>query len=222
MGDFEDAEKREYKRFRLKFQVEIENLNNNKVLSLISRDLSIRGMGISKLAPEGMEIFTEEELLPDVPVKVKLLLPGCGDEIAFRGKVKWSERTKTGIWRVGIVFERPQKVIDKYNIKTGYGTKSEYDLKEYYCLFRIEVRKKGSSVFHIGLSANINNVGMQFFSDVLFHVNTPIEIQMYVFDTYKKRLIKGSVLWARQEEGEAFRVGVRFDNPISIEGLEQL
>jgi len=210
-------EKRRDKRIALKFQVEIEVLHNHKVLSLISRDISTGGLGISKLAPEGMEIFTKEELFPDAMVRVNLILPGCDEEINLKGVVAWSERSKTGIWRAGIGFENPQMAIDRYNIIKESGATDKRTSVRYCHLFQIELRRLKEKQSHIGLSANLSSYGMQVFSDISLPNGTAIEVKMPIFGTDKKLIAKGLINWVRYEGEDTWRMGVRFNEPLAID-----
>jgi hypothetical protein len=219
--DYNYLEKRQYKRLRLKFQVEIENLQNHQILSLISRDISVGGMGISKLAPEGMEIFTEEELETDAPIGIRLILPGSDGELVLKGIVKWAERTKTGIWKAGIEFDEPQVDINKYYIKPNF-VEGKRKGERYNRLFQIEVKKQGSNKIYVGISTNLSSDGMQIFSDQLYPTDTPVEVRMHIMGTNKIISIKGKILWARQEEGSTWRMGVAFDETLPLEDYKNL
>jgi hypothetical protein len=221
LDDYSYLEKRQFKRIRLKFQVEIENLRNHRILSLISRDISVGGLGISKLAPEGMEVFTEEELETDAPVGIRLILPGCEGEIILKGLVKWAERTKTGLWKAGIEFEQPQIDVNKYYIKPNI-IEGQRKGERYNRLFQIQIKKQGSNQVHLALSANLSSDGMQLFSDQLFPTDTPVEIRMQIMGTSKKFNINGKILWARQEEGDTWRMGVGFDENLPLEDFKNL
>ena len=214
-------EKRCGKRLKLKFQVEIENLDNHQMLSLISQDISASGLGISKLAPEGMEVFTEEELVPDTPVRISLILPGCENEIVLKAIVKWSERSKSGIWRAGIKFDESQVAINRYYLQEDKVDK-ERGGERYNRLFQIEIRKSGSRHANVGISANLSSKGMQMFSDVLLSTDTAVEVKIRIFGSDKKMTLTGKILWARQEEGETWRMGLAFDEPISMEKFKNL
>ncbi|MCK5306523.1 MAG: PilZ domain-containing protein [Candidatus Omnitrophica bacterium] len=218
--DYTIFEKRCSKRLSLKFQVEIENLNSHRVISLITQDISVTGLGISKLAPEGMEVFTEEELEPDTPIRVRLMLPGCENEIILKAVVRWSQRNKSGIWRAGIEFNESQANINRYYLQENEGDDRG---GERYChLFQIEVRKKGSRQTNIGISANLTTKGMQIFSDVLLSTDTAVEVKMRILGIDEKMTVTGKILWARQEEGETWRMELAFDEPISIEKFKNL
>ena len=219
--DHNYLEKREYKRLRLKFQVEIENLINHRILSLISQDISVGGMGISKLAPEGMEIFTEEELEMDAPIGIRLILPGSDGELILKGIVKWAERTKTGIWKACIAFNEPQVDINKYYIKPNI-VEGKRKGGRYNRLFQIEMKKLGTNKVCIGISINLSSDGMQVFSDQLYPTDTKIEVRMHIMGTNKIILIKGKIIWARQEEGSAWRMGVTFDENLPLEDYKNL
>ncbi|MCK4518902.1 MAG: PilZ domain-containing protein [Candidatus Omnitrophica bacterium] len=220
--DYSIFEKRRGTRLKLKFQVEIENLSSHRVFSLVSQDIGAAGLGISKLVPEGMEVFTEEELEPNVPVYVKLILPGCENEIALKAIVKWSERSKSGIWRAGIEFNEPQIAVNRYYLQESKGDDEERGGEKYNRLFQIEIRKSGSRQTAIGISANLSSKGMQIFSDVLLSTDTAVEVKMRIFGADKKMTLKGKILWARQEEGETWRLGLAFDEPISMEKFKNL
>ena len=215
-------EKRRYPRIGLEFQVEVEILPEHKILSLISTDISAGGLGISKLAPEGMEIFTEEELFPETRVIIKLLLPGCDRDIDLSGKVAWSERRKSGIWRVGIEFDEPQLEIKKSDISRDLDQGGRRSLKRYSCLFQVEIRKLKEGEIHIGLSANLNSYGMQIFSDVFYPQETPVEIKARIFGSFRKLTLKGKVVWIRQESENTWRLGVVFDEPFPVEKFANL
>ncbi len=222
MSYYGELEKRIYKRFALKFQVEVENLHNHRILSLVSKDISAGGLGISKLAPEGMEIFTDEEVLPESKVGVKMVLPGCDNELILKGDVKWAQRLKTGIWRAGIEFEKPQLAINKYYIEEVPSEDKKRTKPRYCRLFQIEMRKSGSRQINVGLSADLSNDGMQIFSDVVYSTDTTLEIYIPVFGKDKNITVRGQVLWARQEEGSTWRMGIRFEEPIDLTQVEQV
>ena len=215
----EYPEKRKFKRLRLKFQVEVENFLNHRILSLISGDISVGGLGISKLASEGMEIFTEEELEADAPVGIRLILPGTEGEIVLKGVVERAERTKTGIWKAGIKFDEPQDAINKYYIKPNI-IEGKRKGDRYNRLFQIDIRKQGSKQSYVGISANLSSDSMQLFSEQLFPMDTPVEVRMGVMGTNKIILIKGKVLWARQEEGSTWRMGIGFDEKLPLDDFK--
>jgi hypothetical protein len=211
-----DFEKRNHKRMGLKFQVELETLPDGRMLQLISRDISAGGLGISKLAPEGMEVFTEEELQPSTKVDIRLILPGCQEEIELTGTIKWSQRSKTGIWKTGIEFDEPQARIKPDYIKEE-GEKRR--IKRYDRLFQIELRRLKEKQSYIALCANLSNFGMQAFSDVLFSSDTPVEIKMKILGREKKVATKGIVQWARQVGEDTWRIGIKFDEPFSLDKI---
>jgi hypothetical protein len=215
-------EKRGYKRIGLKFQVEVETLTDGKVLQLISRDISAGGLGISRLAPEGMEIFTEEELFPDTKVAIRLLLPGCNEEIDLKGTVKWSERSKTGIWKTGIEFDEPQSEIKHHYIREEKTEDRRRSFKRYDRLFQIEIRKEKEKESCIGLSANLSNFGIQVFSDKLISTGTLVETKMRIFGTDRKITAKGTVQWARQAGENTWRMGIRFISPLPMKEFKQI
>ena len=217
----EYREKRQFKRLKLKFQVEIENLLNHSILSLISRDISVVGLGISKLAPEGMEVFTEEELEEDAPVCIRLILPGTDGEIVLKGIVKRAERTKTGIWKAGIEFDEPQDAINKYYIRPTI-IEGKREGESYNRLFQIDIRKRGSKQSNIGISANLCTDNMQLFSEQLFPMDTLVEIRMRIMGINKTFLINGKILWARQEEGNTWRMGVGFNEKLPLKDFKNL
>jgi len=215
-------ERRRYPRIGLEFQVEVETLPEHKILSLISTDISAGGLGISKLAPEGMEIFTEEELFPETRVMVRLLLPGCEREIDLSGRVAWSERRRSGIWRVGIEFNEPQLEIKKSDISRDLDKGGRRSLKRYSCLFQIEIRKLKERETHTGLSANLSSYGMQIFSDVFYPQQTPLEIKARIFGVFRKLTLKGKVIWVRQEHENTWRLGIAFDEALPVEKITNL
>ena len=178
-------------------------------------------MGISKLAPEGMEIFTEEELEPDAPIGIRLILPGSDGELVLKGIVTWAERTKTGIWKAGIEFDDPQADINKYYIKPNF-VEGKRKGDRYTRLFQIEMKKQGSNKIYIGISTNLSSDGMQIFSDQLYSTDTPVEVRMHIMGTNKMISIKGKILWARQEEGSTWRMGVTFDENLPLEDYKNL
>lgn len=220
---YDDLEKREFKRIKLKFQVELENLKTHRLLSLISSDISVGGLGISRLAPEGMDIFTEEELLPETPVSIRIILPGCESEIVLKGEVTWSERFKTGVWKAGIEFERPQVEINRYYIvDQDEGVAARRGSKRYNRLFQVDIRKIGSRENHIGLSANLSSKGMQLFSETLFSTDTPIEVRIRIFGSNETMIVKAKVVWTRPEKENTWRMGVVFDEPLPLVKLKNL
>ena len=216
----DDLEKRKYKRIGLKFQVEIEDIRNHKILSLISKDISASGLNISKLASEDMEIFTKEELLPNAEVRVNLILPGCNEEINLKGLVAWSERSKTGIWRAGIEFENPQMAIDKCSIINQDKTTGKRASGRYCRLFQIEIRRLKEKQSHVALSANLDSYGMQVFSDILFSSGTVVEIKMPIFGTDRKLITNGLIDWTRYEGENTWRMDIKFNKPLAIDKLE--
>jgi hypothetical protein len=221
LEDYSYLEKRKFKRIRLKFQVEIENLSNHRILSLISRDISAGGLGISKLAPEGMEVFTEEELEPGAAIGIRLILPGCQNEILLKGGVQWAERTKTGLWKAGISFEEPQLAINKYYIQPNI-VEGKRKGERYSRLFQIEIKKQGTNQSYTGISANLSSDGMQMFSDQLLPTDTQVEVRMRIMGSDKRYSVKGKILWARQEEGNTWRMGVGFEEPLPLEDFKNL
>ncbi len=215
-------EKRRYPRIGLEFQVDVEILPEHKTLSLISRDISAGGLGVSKLAPEDMEVFTEEELFPETRVIVKFLLPGCDKEIDLSGRVVWSERSKSGIWKAGIEFDEPQLEIKKSDINGELGEGGRHSFKRYSCLFQVEIRKLKEGETHIGLSANLSRDGMEIFSDVFYPQGTPIEIKVGILGASRKLNLKGKVVWVRQEHENTWRLGVAFDEAFPVEKITNL
>ena len=89
-------------------------------------------------------------------------------------------------------------------------------------LFQIEIRKSGSRHANVGISANLSSKGMQMFSDVLLSTDTAVEVKIRIFGSDKKMTLTGKILWARQEEGETWRMGLAFDEPISMEKFKNL
>jgi len=215
-------EKRRYPRIELEFQVDVEILPEHKTLTLISRDISAGGLGISKLAPENMEIFTEEELFPETRVIVRLLLPGCDKEIELSGRVVWSERSKSGIWKTGIEFDEPQLELKKSDVSQELDKGGRRNFKRYSCLFQVEIRKLKERETHIGLSTNLSSYGMQIFSNVFYPQGTPVEIKVGVFGTSRKLNLKGKVVWVRQEHENTWRLGVAFDEAFPVEKITNL